>query len=83
MTLAPVRPEMELGVIAMGAISREPLNLNGEEVAIIGELLESEQSKLLVEIRHTDHRVFREELRRRLAAVDRLLERCQAAVSGE
>ena len=67
----------------MNAISREPLNLNSEEVAIVSELLESERSKLVVEIRHTDHRAFRDELRRRLVAVDRLLERCHAAVSGE
>ena len=67
----------------MSEISREPLNLNAEEVAIMGELLESERSKLLVEIRHTDHRAFRNELRHRMEAVERLLERCHAAVSGE
>ncbi len=67
----------------MNVASREPLNLNPEEVAIIGELLESERSKLLVEIRHTDHRAFRDGLRRRLEAVDRLLERCHAVTSAE
>lgn len=67
----------------MNTISREPLNLSGEEIVIIAELLESERDKLLVEIRHTDRRAFRDDLRRRLEAVDRLVERCAAARSAE
>jgi hypothetical protein len=42
----------------MNATTHEPLNLNGEEFAILTELLESEHAKLLVEIRHTHHRAF-------------------------
>jgi hypothetical protein len=60
----------------MNTTSHEPLNLTDQELAVIAELLESERARLLVEIRHTDHRSFRDELRHRLALVERLLERC-------
>ena len=53
-------------------------NLSGEDLTVFTELLESEQARLLVEIRHTDHRSFREELRRRLAVVERLIDQCRA-----
>lgn len=53
------------------------LNLAGEELAVLKELLETEQARLLVEIRHTDHRSFREDLRRRLEIVERLIEQCE------
>ena len=46
----------------------------GEELTVLDELLESERSRLLVEIRHTDHRAFRDELRHRLEVVEHLLE---------
>ena len=55
------------------------LNLAGEDRTVLGQVLEGEQARLLVEIRHTDHRAYREELRRRLAIVERLLSECQAA----
>jgi hypothetical protein len=61
----------------MNATTHEPLTLNNEELAILTQLLESEHARLLVEIRHTDHRLFREELRRRLALVESLVERCR------
>jgi hypothetical protein len=61
----------------MNAPTHEPLNLNSEELAILAELLESERARLLVEIRHTDHRSFRDELRSRLALVEELVERCR------
>jgi len=54
-------------------------NLSGEELTVFTELLEGEQARLLVEIRHTDHRSFREELRRRLAMVERLIDQCRAS----
>jgi hypothetical protein len=38
-------------------------NLTGEELAIVAEMLESERARLLVEIRHTGRRAFRDELR--------------------
>jgi len=61
----------------MNPTSQESLNLNSEERAIVAELLESERAKLLVEIRHTHHRAFRDELRRRLDLVENLVERCR------
>jgi hypothetical protein len=48
--------------------------LAGEELTVLNELLQSERSRLLVEIRHTDHRAFREELRHRLEIVEHLLD---------
>lgn len=60
----------------MNATTHEPLSLTGEEVAILAELLESARTKLLVEIHHTDHRSFREQLRHRLALIEGLLARC-------
>lgn len=38
---------------------------------------ESERSRLLVEIRHTDHRSFRDDLRHKLQIVESLLTACQ------
>ena len=55
----------------------EPLNLSSEELVILAQVLESARDTLLVEIRHTDHRSYREELRQRLTVIERLLERCQ------
>jgi hypothetical protein len=48
--------------------------LAGEELTVLRELLESERLRLLVEVRHTDHRAFRDELRHRLEVVEHLLE---------
>ena len=48
--------------------------LAGEELSVLNELLESERLRLMVEIRRTDHRVFRDQLRRRLELVEHLLE---------
>lgn len=52
------------------------VELAGGELSIMDELLESERSRLLVEIRHTDHRSYRDQLRHRLDVVEQLLERC-------
>ena len=49
-------------------------HLAGEELTVLRELLESERLRLLVEVRHTDHRAFRDELRHRLEIVEHLLE---------
>jgi hypothetical protein len=56
----------------MNAPAREPLRMNEGEFRILTELLESERAKLLVEIRHTDHREFRDMLRHRLEVVEEL-----------
>ena len=63
----------------MEAPNREPLNLDAEERTVLAELLEADQARLLVEISHTDHRTYRDELRRRLDVLERLIERCRAA----
>jgi hypothetical protein len=52
-------------------------------VAIVGTLLESERGKLERQMRHAENRAAHEELRRRLKTVERLMERCHAAVSAE
>ena len=62
----------------MNATTHEPLSVNQEEFRILTELLESERAKLLVEIRHTDHRDFRNQLRQRLEVVETLAERLKA-----
>jgi len=54
------------------------LNLASEERTVLGQVLEAEQARLLVEIRHTDHRAYRDELRRRLEIVERLFNECHA-----
>jgi hypothetical protein len=58
----------------MDAIYAERLKLGSEQLEILAELLESERTKLLVEIRHTDHRSYRDQLRHRLAVVEQLLD---------
>jgi hypothetical protein len=60
----------------------EPLSLTDEEFAVLGQLLESERARLLVEIRHTDHRTYRDALRSRLAIVEGLAARCPAPEKG-
>lgn len=59
----------------MDITSHEALNLTAEELSILTELIEDARTKLLVEIRHTDHRTFRDELRHRLAVLEGLAER--------
>ncbi len=63
----------------METVAYASFTLAGEELSVLHEMLESERARLLVEIRHTDHRIYRDELRRRLAVVEHLLDCCQAA----
>jgi hypothetical protein len=58
----------------METLTRLNFQLAGEELTVLRDLLESEQARLLVEIRHTDHRIYRGELRHRLNLVEHLLE---------
>jgi hypothetical protein len=60
----------------MNGTTNKVLNLCSEELTVLVELLESERAKLLIEIRHTDHRSFRDKLRHRLVLVEDLLQRC-------
>jgi len=62
----------------MDTVHEVVLRLAGEDLEILGELLESERGRLLVEISHTDHRRYREELRHRLDVVEHLLENFKA-----
>ena len=61
----------------MDTVVNDHLDLSHEELGILTELLESERTKLLVEIRRTDNRGFREELRHKLALTEGLLSRCR------
>jgi hypothetical protein len=56
-----------------------PLDLTDQELELLTDLLESSRTRLLVEIRHTDHRSFRGQLAERLDLVERLLQRCATA----
>ena len=62
--------------VFMSSPARELLSAATEEFELLAELLESERTKLLIGIRHADHRAFRDILRHRLALVEKLIERC-------
>lgn len=62
----------------MNEMTHGPLDVSSEELEVLADLLESERAKLLIEIRHTDHRSYRDQLRGRLTIVERLEERCKA-----
>ncbi len=51
------------------------LSLSEDEHVILRELLSAERDRLQVEIRHTDHRRYRDQLRQRLDTIQRLLDR--------
>ncbi|PWT98106.1 MAG: hypothetical protein C5B51_29975 [Terriglobia bacterium] len=57
----------------METVPMVSFQLAGEELNVLNGLLESERSRLLVEIRHTDHRSYRDKLRHRLEIVESLL----------
>jgi hypothetical protein len=63
----------------MHPVAHQLSNLSEEELEILTELLESERVKLLVEIRNTDHRAYRDGLRHREEVVEKLAERIRAA----
>jgi hypothetical protein len=67
-----------LGGAVMEAISGEGLQMNGEELELLTEILESECVRLYVEVRHTDGRVFRDALKSRIRLVEALLARLKA-----
>lgn len=52
-----------------------PDSLKPEERELLAELLEAERHRLLLEIRHSDHRQFREQLGRRYDIVEALVAR--------
>jgi len=56
------------------------LSLSGSQIELILEILEHQQSRLLVEIRHTDTATFRRGLKERLENVEALIQCFQAAM---
>jgi len=56
------------------AVKAQPV-LTEEEWDLVIELLERKRSELLIEIRHTRTRDFRDQLRKRLDLVEQLLQR--------
>jgi hypothetical protein len=58
----------------MELVSPLHFQLASEELTVLRDLLESEHTRLLVEIGHTDHRVYRSGLRHRLDVVEHLLD---------
>ena len=61
----------------MEATTPVAISVDSDERELLRELLDIEQDRLLVEIRHTDHRNYREQLRRRLQIIERLQEHCR------
>lgn len=57
-----------------------PESLKPEERELLAELLEAERHRLLLEIRHSDHRQFREQLGRRYDIVEALAKRLKQPV---
>ena len=43
---------------------------------MVAELLESERNRLLIQIRHSDRRVYRDSLQERLKLIEALAQRC-------
>lgn len=61
----------------------QELTLSSPELDLILELLEGEQKKLLVEIRHTDTANFRAGLKQRLAMVELLVHRTEVLLHAQ
>jgi len=55
--------------------------LTGREMAILAEMLESERNRLLVQIHHADHRLYRDVLCDRLKLVEDLAQRFERTVA--
>lgn len=60
----------------MNPTTLAPLDVEGEQLALLLEVLESAHARLLVGIRHTSHRLFREELMHRATVIEELIARC-------
>lgn len=60
----------------MNPTTHEPLPLQSdEELTVLAEMLDAEQARLLVGIRHSFHREYRQELQRKLDIVEGLINR--------
>lgn len=60
----------------MNPTTLELFNVEGEQLALLLEVLESAHARLLVGIRHTSHRTFRDELMHRATVIEQLIARC-------
>lgn len=55
-------------------MTQQPVTFSSEEeLALLAELLDAEQTRLLVGIRHTFHREYRDELHRKLNLVGQMI----------
>jgi hypothetical protein len=63
----------------MNETTYEPLNLTHDETSLLAELLEAACARLRVEINHTDHRAFRDQLRHRLTMLEAISDRISDA----
>ena len=60
----------------MNPTTHEPVTLQSdEELTVLAEVLDAEQARLLVGIRHSFHREYRQELQRKLDIVEGLIKR--------
>jgi hypothetical protein len=59
----------------MDIVANEPVQLNSEELELVVDMLDREQARLHFEMRHTDKRAYREEMKHRLVVVESLLGR--------
>jgi hypothetical protein len=58
------------------------LQLSDEEALVLHEVLEARWQELLKEIRHTDHREFRDHLKARATLLERLLQQLPSQATG-
>jgi hypothetical protein len=61
----------------METLAAVTLNLMGEDLNVLGEVLQTAKAGLEVEIQHTFHRLYRDELRRRLTVIEHLIDCCR------
>ena len=52
-------------------------NVTGEDMDVLGQVLQTAKAELQVEIQHTFHRLYRDELRRRLTVIEHLIDCCR------
>lgn len=57
------------------------IELSDEQAVMVREILEARWTELLKEIRHTDHREFREMLRARAAALEQVVAQLEVPAS--
>lgn len=61
----------------METMAAVTFNLTAEDLNVLGQVLQTAKAGLQVEIQHTFHRLYRDELRRRLTVIEHLIDCCQ------